>query len=246
MKATHILLDGIGVAPVVGWAADGVNGLIYAAKTAKYADEAGNSLIKGTSKKIHGNSLGIPKPTDVYVVRERRTGKIIRFGETTQSYKIRGRPHRRRLSKLDIEVETMDISRLITRTIIKRGRITSTPQTSIRTISKKFRLLYSLEDRLNIYIERNACDSGEIKELQIFFDTDLTDENVVKILDLKGGILQVETSLNWEEFSQLEFSEQQVEFINKIYGVVKRVLGFYSLNQERYDKAFKELFNDMK
>lgn len=78
----------------------------YAAKTAKYADEVGNSLIKGTSKKIHGNSLGTPKPTDVYVVRERRTGKIIRFGETTQGYKIRGRQHRRRFSKLGIEVET--------------------------------------------------------------------------------------------------------------------------------------------
>lgn len=125
-------------------------------------------------------------------------------------------------------------------------RITSTPQTSIRTVSKKFRMLYSLEDRLNIYIERNACDSGEIKELQIFFDTDLTDEDEVKILDLKGGILQAETSLNWKEFSQLEFSEQQVEFINKIYGVVKKVVGVYSLNQDRYDKAFKELFNYMK
>jgi hypothetical protein len=61
---------------------------------------------KGTGKKIHGNSLDTPKPTDLYVVRERRTGEIIRFGETTQGYKKRGQQHARRFSKLGIEVET--------------------------------------------------------------------------------------------------------------------------------------------
>ena len=61
---------------------------------------------KGTGKNIHGNSLDTPKPTDLYVVRERRTGEIIRFGETTQGYKKRGQQHARRFSKLGIEVET--------------------------------------------------------------------------------------------------------------------------------------------
>ncbi|RPF54156.1 hypothetical protein [Aquisalibacillus elongatus] len=61
---------------------------------------------KGTGKKIHGNSLDSPKPTDLYVVRENRTGEIIRFGETTQGYKKRGQQHARRFSKLGIEVET--------------------------------------------------------------------------------------------------------------------------------------------
>ncbi|WP_152446004.1 hypothetical protein [Bacillus sp. THAF10] len=53
----------------------------------------------------------------------------------------------------------------------------------------------------------------EIDTLQIFFDTDLTDADVVNILDLNGGILQVETSFDWYEFSKLEFSKQQVDLL---------------------------------
>lgn len=125
-------------------------------------------------------------------------------------------------------------------------KISSRPQTSIRMVSKKFRLLYPLEDKLNNYIERNECDTGGINILQIFFDTDLTEENEVNMLDLKGGILQVETSLNWEDFSQLEFSEQQVKFINKIYSVVKKVVEAYSINIDNYDNAFEALLKDIK
>jgi hypothetical protein len=125
-------------------------------------------------------------------------------------------------------------------------KISSRPQTSIRMVSKKFRLLYPLEDKLNSFIESSECDTGGIDTLQIFFDTDLTDADEVNILDLKGGILQVETSLNWDEFSQLEFSEQQVEFINKIYVSVKKVVEVYSLSQDMYDEAFKELLNEIK
>ncbi|WP_425464182.1 RHS repeat domain-containing protein [Paenibacillus lentus] len=66
----------------------------------------GGKIPNGTGKKIHGNSLDSPKPTDLYVVRERRTGEIIRFGETTQGFKKRGQQHARRFSKLGIEVET--------------------------------------------------------------------------------------------------------------------------------------------
>lgn len=124
-------------------------------------------------------------------------------------------------------------------------KISSRPQTSIRMVSKKFRLLYPLEDKLNSFIERSECDTGGIDTLQLFFDTDLTDAEV-NILDLKGGILQVVTSLNWDEFSQLEFSEQQVEFINKIYVAVKKVVEVYSLSQGMYEEAFKELLNEIK
>ncbi|RPF54157.1 hypothetical protein [Aquisalibacillus elongatus] len=124
-------------------------------------------------------------------------------------------------------------------------KISSRPQTSIRMVSKKFRLLYPLEDRLNSFIESSECDTGGIDTLQIFFDTDLTDANEVNILDLKGGILQVETSLNWDEFSKLEFSEQQVEFINKIYTAVKKVAEVYSLSPGPYDEVFKKLLNEI-
>lgn len=125
-------------------------------------------------------------------------------------------------------------------------KISSRPQTSIRMVSKKFRLLYPLEDKLNSFIESSKCDNGGIDTLQIFFDTDLTNGDEVNILDFKGGILQVETSLNWNEFSQLEFSDQQVEFINKIYVAVKKVVEVYSLSQDKYDEAFKELLNEIK
>ncbi|MFH7572179.1 hypothetical protein, partial [Pseudomonas syringae group genomosp. 7] len=81
--------------------------------------------------------------------------------------------------------------------------------------------------------------------LQIFFDTDLTEENEVKILDLKGGILQVETSLDWENFSRLEFSEQQIKFVNKMYCVVKKVVEAHSLNKAKYENAFEELLKDI-
>lgn len=125
-------------------------------------------------------------------------------------------------------------------------KISSRPQTSIRMVSKKFRALYPLEDKLNSFIERSEGDTGGIDTLQLFFDTDLTDADEVNVLDLKGGILQVETSLNWDEFSQLGYSEQQVEFINKIYVAVKKVVEVYSLSQDMYDEAFKELLNEIK
>lgn len=72
----------------------------------KDVKEKAEESAKDKGKKIHGNSLDTPKPTDLYVVREKRTGEIIRFGETTQGYKKRGQQHARRFSKLGIEVET--------------------------------------------------------------------------------------------------------------------------------------------
>ncbi|UHA74900.1 hypothetical protein [Paenibacillus sp. 481] len=62
---------------------------------------------KGTGIAVHGNSLKSTKPTDVYVVREVKTGKVMRYGETTQGHKVRGQQHARRFFNLGIEVETM-------------------------------------------------------------------------------------------------------------------------------------------
>ena len=50
-------------------------------------------------------------------------------------------------------------------------KISSRPQTSIRMVSKKFRALYPLEDKLNSFIERSEGDTGGIDTLQLFFDT---------------------------------------------------------------------------
>lgn len=137
----------------------------------------------------------------------------------------------------------MEKNRLTTSLTIKKGikmKISSRPQTSIRMVSKKFRLLYPLEEKLNFLIEKNDCESGKIEKLQIFFDTDMGDSKTINILKLKSGILQAEISLDWEKFSQLDFSEQQYEFVNKMRDVVNEVIRIYGLKQEEYDKSFEE------
>ncbi|UHA74899.1 hypothetical protein [Paenibacillus sp. 481] len=125
-------------------------------------------------------------------------------------------------------------------------KIASRPQTSIRMVSKQFRLLYPLEDSLNNYIEFYAKKRVDINTLQIFFDTDITDENFVNLLDLKGGLLQAETSLNWDVFSGFEFKEQQIQFVEKIHNVVNQVVKVYDINPEGYQKAFQQLMNEIK
>lgn len=121
-------------------------------------------------------------------------------------------------------------------------KIASRPQTSLRLVSKVFRKLYGIEDLLNRHIEENVRKKGEIDTLQIFFDTDIREKNFVKLLDLKCGILQAETSLDWDGFESLGLEEQQSLFLSKIRQVVMEVVGKYSLDDSGYFIAFDKTF----
>jgi hypothetical protein len=54
---------------------------------------------------LNGNRLDTPGPHDVYVIRDRRSGQLLHFGETGGGYLNRLRQHRRDFGKLGIDVE---------------------------------------------------------------------------------------------------------------------------------------------
>jgi len=124
-------------------------------------------------------------------------------------------------------------------------KLASRLQTSIRMVSKKFRLLYPIEDALNEYIARYVEKEDNIMTLQIFFDTDITSDDYINLLDLKGGILQVETSLDWNTFSLLEFKQQQIKFIGKLHNVVRLVTEVYGINENGYEISFQKIMKDL-
>ncbi|TYP72023.1 hypothetical protein [Paenibacillus methanolicus] len=122
-------------------------------------------------------------------------------------------------------------------------RLKSRPQTELRQVSKIFRLLYPLEDRLNDYIQAYTS-SNSFGTVQVFFYTDLTDDNkVVNFLSFKDNILQVETSLNWNVFSKLERIEKEIHFINQLKTVAIEVAKKYGLDISGIECAFKKLLN---
>lgn len=102
-------VPGIGEAKTVSnvlKAAKVINIAKKAVKEAKTVKSVAKSA-KGAGKVTHNNSLKSTKPTDVYAVKEKKTGQVLRYGETTQGYKKRGQQHARRFSKLGIETETV-------------------------------------------------------------------------------------------------------------------------------------------
>ncbi|MEH7347553.1 hypothetical protein [Gottfriedia acidiceleris] len=122
-------------------------------------------------------------------------------------------------------------------------RLSSRPQTGIRQVSKLFRLLYPLEDQLNNQIQQFVKTSNKINDIQIFFDTDFHDDNYVKLLSLRDKILQVDTSLHWEEFSKLDRKEQELVFIRKLKKVVIEVAKKYKLDINQLELAFASLLD---
>ncbi|TYS68135.1 hypothetical protein FZC76_10330 [Sutcliffiella horikoshii] len=125
-------------------------------------------------------------------------------------------------------------------------RLSSRPQTGIRQVSKTFRLLYPLEDQLNDFIQKYVSRNNKISSVQIFFDTDANDGDYLKILSLRKGILQVETSLNWEEFSNLNRKDQEDIFIKELYKIAIEVAKKYELNICQIESAFTALIEESK
>ncbi|WP_066074841.1 hypothetical protein [Neobacillus soli] len=122
-------------------------------------------------------------------------------------------------------------------------QLSSIPQTGIRQVSKCFRLLYPLEDQLNSYIQQYVQPSNKISTIQVFFDTDINDDNYVKLLSLRDKILQVETSLIWGEFSKLDRIEQELVFIRKLHKVVIEVAKKYNFDNNQIELAFSNLLD---
>jgi len=122
-------------------------------------------------------------------------------------------------------------------------RLSSRPQTGIRQVSKCFRSLYPLEDLLNNQIHQFVKPSNKISNIQIFFDTDIHDDNYVKLLSLRDKILQVDTSLFWEEFSKLNRKEQELAFIRKLHRVVIEVAKKYKLEINQIELVFSSLLD---
>ena len=125
-------------------------------------------------------------------------------------------------------------------------RLSSRPQTSIRQVSKCFRLLYPLEDQVNNQIQQFVKVSNKIEIVQIFFDTEIIDDNYVKLFKLRDKILQVETSLNWEEFSNLNSVDQELSFIRKLQKVTIEVAKKYKLDLEQIELAFSIILEKIK
>lgn len=124
-------------------------------------------------------------------------------------------------------------------------RLSASPQTRIRQVSKCFRLLYPLEDQLNNQIQQFVNTSNKINTIQIFFDTDIQDDNYVKLLSLREKILQTETSLDWEEFSKMDRKEQELVFIRKLQRVVIEVAIKYKLDINQIELAFTSLLEKL-
>jgi hypothetical protein len=78
---------------------------IHIARTLKTAEQAVRAVdeSKNIVRAIHNNSLNTKKLTDVYVIREQGSGKILRFGETTQGYVKRGQQWARVFKKNGID-----------------------------------------------------------------------------------------------------------------------------------------------
>jgi hypothetical protein len=123
-------------------------------------------------------------------------------------------------------------------------RLSSSPQTGIRQVSKCFRLLYPLEDRLNGYIQDYVTTTNKVSTVQIFFDTDIIDDDYVRILSLRDSILQVETSLDWELFSKLNRRDQENTFIKKLHKVTIEVGKKYKLDDNQIGTAFNKLLEE--
>lgn len=120
-------------------------------------------------------------------------------------------------------------------------QLSSRPQTGIRQVSKCFRLLYPLEDQLNSHIQQYVEPSNKISTIQVFFDTNINDDNYVKLLSLRDKILQVETSLIWEEFSKFDTKEQELVFIRKLHKVTIEVGKKYNVDNNQIELAFSNL-----
>jgi hypothetical protein len=120
-------------------------------------------------------------------------------------------------------------------------QLSSSPQTGIRQVSKCFRLLYPLEDQLNSYIHQFVDPHNKISTVQVFFDTDINDDNYVKLLSLRDKILQVETSLIWEDFSKMDRKEQELVFIKKLHKVAIQVAKKYKIDNKQIELAFSNL-----
>jgi hypothetical protein len=58
---------------------------------------------------LNGNRLDTPGPYDVYVIRERRSGRLLKFGETGRGVFERFKEQQRKLKKpgIDIEVDLL-------------------------------------------------------------------------------------------------------------------------------------------
>jgi hypothetical protein len=125
-------------------------------------------------------------------------------------------------------------------------RLSSRPQTGIRQVSKSFRLLYPLEDQLNDLIQKYVTTNNNISSVQVFFDTDVIDEDYLKILSLREGTLQVETSLNWEVFSNLNRKDQEDMFIKKLHKIAIEVAKKYELDVSHIETAFTKLIDKNK
>jgi hypothetical protein len=123
-------------------------------------------------------------------------------------------------------------------------RLSSSPQTGIRQVSKCFKLLYPLEDRLNGYIQEYVTTTNKVSTVQIFFDTDVTDDDYVRILSLRDSVLQVETSLDWELFSKLNRKDQENIFIKKLHKVTIDIAKKYKFDDNQIETVFNKLLEE--